>query len=468
MSGAEELIVCRGLSKRFCRDLKRSLVYGVRDIAAETVGRRSAAGRLRQHEFWALDDVSFTVHRGEMLGLVGENGSGKSTLLKMLNGLMKPDGGSLTLRGEVQALIELGAGFNPILSGRENVRINASVLGLRKAQIDRVLPDIVEFAGLEDFIDAPVQNYSSGMKARLGFSVVSQLDPDVLLIDEVLAVGDTAFQEKCMRRMDALRNSDKAIIFVTHSLYQVEALCDSALWLEHGRVREYGRASEIVRSYLDEQEMRAMRDSADEGVAYEGRGTAATRAFLDARDGTGRHETPSPQADRAMIIEAVDLLDVQGEPRSELPFLSGCTVRIRYHCSRPIHQPLFNLRFYLGNVGILEASMLIDGPGPAQAEGSGVVECRLPVLPLTPKLYDVKLFVRSGEGIADLIEMRTVAHLRVTDEGLDLIPLRGPMAVNHLRQGAPVYVPRTWSFYKDGELTNTVESSPAGPEQTGA
>ena len=211
MSGAEELVVCRGLSKRFCRNLKRSLVYGVRDIAAESVGRRSALGRLRQYEFWALDDVSFTVRRGEMLGLIGQNGSGKSTLLKMLNGLMKPDGGVLTMRGEVQALIELGAGFNPILSGRENVRINASVLGLTKAQIDRVLPSIVEFAGLENFIDAPVQNYSSGMKARLGFAVVSQLDPDVLLIDEVLAVGDTAFQEKCMRRMDALRKSDKAI-----------------------------------------------------------------------------------------------------------------------------------------------------------------------------------------------------------------------------------------------------------------
>ena len=166
-------------------------------------------------------------------------------------------------------------GFNPILSGRENVRINASVLGLRKSQIDRVLPDIVEFAGLEDFIDAPVQNYSSGMKARLGFAVVSQLEPDVLLIDEVLAVGDTAFQEKCMRRMDALRNSDKAIIFVTHSLYQVEALCDSALWLDRGTVREYGPAGDVVRSYLDDQEKQAMRDSADEG--WPTRGAARQR-----------------------------------------------------------------------------------------------------------------------------------------------------------------------------------------------
>jgi len=458
MTGAVELVVCRGLSKRFCRRLKRSLWYGVRDIGAEAVGRRSAPGRLRRDEFWALDDVSFTVRRGEMLGLIGENGSGKSTLLKMLNGLMKPDGGALTMRGEVQALIELGAGFNPILSGRENVRINASVLGMTKAEIDGVLPDIVEFAGLEEFIDAPVQNYSSGMKARLGFAVVSQLDPDVLLIDEVLAVGDTAFQEKCMRRMDALRKSNKAIVFVTHSLYQVEALCDSALWLEHGRVRQYGPANEVVRSYLDNQESRAMRDSAEEGVAYEGRGTAATRAFFDARDAAGSQTASAPQTDEAMTIESVEVLAADGEPCEELPFLSECTIRIRYHCPRRMHQPLFNLRFFHGSRDLFEASMLIDGPGPTYAEGSGTVECHIPVLPLTPKVYDITLFVRSGEGIADLIDMRTVARIRVTDEGLDAIPLRGPMAINHLRQGSPVYVPRTWRFYKESELTHTVES----------
>ena len=461
MKGDEPIVVCRGLRKRFCRNLKRSLGYAVRDIAAETVGRRSSPGHLRRDEFWALDDISFTVSRGEMLGLIGENGSGKSTLLKMLNGLMKPDGGSLTLRGEVQALIELGMGFNPVLSGRENVRINASVLGLRKSQIDRALPDIFEFAGIGEFIDAPVQSYSSGMKARLGFAVVSQLDPDVLLIDEVLAVGDTAFQEKCMRRMDALRKSDKAIVFVTHSLYQVEALCDTALWLEHGRVREYGPAKDVVRTYLDVQEKQAMRESADEGVRYEGRGTAATRAFFDARDAEGEVEESgsAPENPRAMIIEEVQLLNAQGEPCSELPFLSECTIRIKYYCPRAIYRPLFNVRFQQGAVRLFEASMLIDGPGPDEVVGSGVVECHIPRLPLTPKLYDVQLFIRSGDGVAEMIQTRTVLRVRVTDDNLDAIPLRGPMAINHLRQCSPVYVPRTWRFYKDGELTETVEST---------
>ena len=459
MSASDELVVCRGLSKRFCRDLKKSIWYGVRDIAAEAVGRRSAPGSLRHDEFWALQDVDFTVRRGEMLGLVGVNGSGKSTLLKMLNGLMKPDAGSLTLRGEVQALIELGAGFNPILTGRENVRINASILGLHKAQIDRVLPDIVEFAGLEEFIDSPVQNYSSGMKARLGFSVVTQLDPDVLLIDEVLAVGDTAFQEKCMRRMDALRNSDKAIVFVTHSLFQVEALCDSALWLEHGRVREYGRAAEVVRSYLDDQERQAMRDSAEEGVAYEGRGTAATRAFFDVRDAAAPKPAAAEPADEPMVIDSVEVLNAEGVPTSDLPFLSACTIRIRYHCPKPIPEPLFNVRFFHGDNDVFEASMLIDGPGPATVEGSGMVDCHIPVLPLTPRVYKIQLFVRSGEGIADLTRRRFVAQVRVTDEGLDAVPLEGPMAIGHLRRGSPVYVPRTWRFYKEDELTDTIEAT---------
>ena len=461
MNEPEELVVCDGLSKRFCRRLRKSLWYGLRDIAAEAVGRRSAPGRLRQDEFWALEDVSFTVRRGEMLGLIGVNGSGKSTLLKMLNGLMKPDAGSLTLRGEVQALIELGAGFNPILSGRENVRINASVLGLTMAQTDRMMPEIVEFAGLEDFIDTPVQNYSSGMKARLGFAVVSQLDPDVLLIDEVLSVGDLAFQEKCMRRMDALRKSDKGIVFVTHSLFQVEALCSTALWLEHGKVREYGPAHDVVRSYLDDQEKSAMRESEEEGVAYEGRNVAATRAFFNARDASdGEQPPPAIDASQAMVIESVEVLDAAGDPSEELPFLSPCTIRMTFDCPHPIPQPLFNVRFYDGEKHLFEASMLIDGPGPEVVEGRGVVECHIPQLPLTPRVYRIQLFVRSGEGIADLIERRIVGHLRVTDEGLDAIPLRGPMAIGHLRRGSPVYVPRTWRFYKAGELTDTLESAP--------
>ena len=201
-----------------------------------------------------------------------------------------------------------------------------------------------------------------------------------------------------------------------------------------------------------------MRDSAEEGIAYVGRGTAATRAFFDARDAAGVEAPSRPTTDEAMTIESVEVLAADGEVCEELPFLSECTIRIKFHCDRPMYQPLFNLRFFHGNRDIFEASMLIDGPGPSVVEGSGVVECHIPLLPLTPKVYEVKMFVRSGEGIADLIDMRTVARFRVTDEGLGAIPLRGPMAINHLRQGSPVYVPRTWRFFTKSELTDTVES----------
>ena len=171
-----------------------------------------------------------------------------------------------------------------------------------------------------------------------------------------------------MRRMDALRKSDKGIVFVTHSLFQVEALCDSALWLEHGRVREYGPAHDVVRSYLDDQERSAMRESAEEGVEYEGRNVAATRAFFDVRDAADGEPTPAVDRGQAMTIESVEVLDASGMPCRELRFLSACTVRISYDCPRAIPQPLFNVRFFDGENDIFEASMLRDGPGPDAAE----------------------------------------------------------------------------------------------------
>ena len=187
------LVKVEGVSKKFCRNLKRSLWYGVKDISSELFGSTKNS-QLRPKEFWAVDDVSFELKRGECLGLIGHNGAGKSTLLKMLNGLIKPDKGKITMKGRIGALIELGAGFNPILTGRENIYNNGAVLGFSKKEIDAKFDAIIEFAEIDDFIDTPVQNYSSGMKVRLGFAVAAQMEPDVLIIDEVLAVGDVGFR----------------------------------------------------------------------------------------------------------------------------------------------------------------------------------------------------------------------------------------------------------------------------------
>jgi lipopolysaccharide transport system ATP-binding protein len=234
----EVLIKVNGLSKKFCRSIKRSLWYGTKDMFgafSSSVSEKT----LRQDEFWALKDISFEVRRGECLGLIGRNGAGKSTLLKLLNGLIRPDAGSIEMCGRVGALIELGAGFSPLLSGRDNVYINGSILGLSKDEIDEKYDDIVDFAELADFMDTPIQNYSSGMKVRLGFAIAAQVNPDILLIDEVLAVGDMGFTLKCFNQMDKLlRNT--AIILVSHSIPQVARMATHLCLLEKGKSIFFG------------------------------------------------------------------------------------------------------------------------------------------------------------------------------------------------------------------------------------
>lgn len=262
----EVLVSAEGVSKKFCRSLKRSLWYGLQDIGSELAGRRHGGnGMLRKDEFWALQDVSFELRRGQCLGLIGRNGAGKTTLLRMLNGLIRPDEGRIEIRGHVGALISLGAGFNPVLSGRENIYINASVLGLSRKDIDRNIDDIIDFAELRESIDAPVQSYSSGMQVRLGFSVASALEPDVLLLDEILAVGDTAFRSKCFKRIGEVMQR-AAVIFVSHSEVQINRICDSVILLNAGRVNYQGDPTGALTRYRESQrsyapEMQTIKDS---------------------------------------------------------------------------------------------------------------------------------------------------------------------------------------------------------------
>ncbi len=229
---SDVLVIAEGVRKKFCRDLKKSLWYGMCDIGREITGRAKMTA-LRPKEFWALDGISFELKRGEVLGLIGRNGAGKTTLLKILNNLIKPDAGRITVRGRVAALISLGAGFNPVLTGRENVYVNGAVLGLKKREIDAKFREIVDFAELWDFIDTPVQSYSSGMKVRLGFSVATALNPDLLLLDEVLAVGDMGFRIKCLNSVRKIMN-DTAVVFVSHSLQFVSQFCTRIAVMEKG------------------------------------------------------------------------------------------------------------------------------------------------------------------------------------------------------------------------------------------
>lgn len=230
----EVLVRVDGVSKKFCRSLKKSLWYGLQDIGSELIGREYEH-RLRADEFWSVKDVSFELRRGECLGLIGPNGAGKSTLLKMLNGLIKPDCGRIEISGRVGALIELGTGFNPILTGRENIYNNAAILGFTKEETEERLESIIEFSGIGEFLDTPVQNYSSGMKVRLGFAVAAQLEPDVLIIDEVLAVGDVGFRNKCYSAIDKLV-SRSAVILVSHNMEALVRVSNRGLILNRGTV----------------------------------------------------------------------------------------------------------------------------------------------------------------------------------------------------------------------------------------
>lgn len=244
------LVRAEGISKKFCRDLKRSLWYGVKDALGDLTGRDGSTHDLRPSEFWALDDVSFELRRGECLGLIGRNGAGKTTLLKLLNGLIKPDRGRIEMRGRVGALIALGAGFNPVLTGRENIYVNASILGLSRREIDRQIGGIIDFADIGEFIDAPVQSYSSGMSVRLGFAVATAVELDVLLLDEVLAVGDASFQAKCYQKLGTMLTR-AAVILVSHNPYHIKKICNQALLLEQGNMVATGLPDPILRAYAE-------------------------------------------------------------------------------------------------------------------------------------------------------------------------------------------------------------------------
>ena len=315
-------IVVDNVSKKFARSLKRGMIYGLTDMAKmaliprhwrseglearlkdcslQTVDRRHEdAGRdassekstvyslpstvsdadLRPTEFWALRNVSFSVEEGETLALLGANGAGKSTLFSVLSGIYAPTHGSVSYRGRLQALIALGAGFHPALTGRENLYINAAILGMKEKEIDRIYDSILDFAGIGAFIDSPIRNYSSGMIVRLAFSIAIHLDPDVLLIDEVLAVGDAAFQMKCAKYTRELSESGKTIVVVSHNMLIVQMMCKRAIWLEKGSIVQQGETHAVTRDY--QKHMMAKGSAKDLKSAALDRTTPA--AILDSR-----------------------------------------------------------------------------------------------------------------------------------------------------------------------------------------
>ncbi|HUP23750.1 MAG TPA: ABC transporter ATP-binding protein [Thermoanaerobaculia bacterium] len=419
---SDAAIAVRGLSKKFSKTLRATMRNGAIDLAHTALGAQHPRDHLRRGEFWAIRDLSFDLLRGEWLGVVGPNGAGKSTLLKLLSGILRPDTGSIELHGRVCSLIELGAGFHPMLSGRENIYLQGSMMGFARSEINERIAAIIEFAGIPDFIDTPVKFYSSGMHARLGFSVAIHFEPDILLVDEVLAVGDRSFQEKCMRAMQLLRSERHAVLMVTHSLYRVEALCDRALWLEETGCKMIGPALEVVGAFLDDQDRRVEEETA--------RGAAPAAG------------EPAP-----LILEGIEVLADDGSPRSTFAPNESFTVRLLLRAREAIERPYFNLRVLDRGFGIIDASMLVDGsPIALFDEGPGAVECHFPPLPLAPRTYELALFVRGPDGVTPVIPLRNIGAFRIAGPEPTYAALGGPMALNLIRQGCPLRVETEWSF----------------------
>ncbi len=296
----------------------------LREALGAAAGRllRRAPGGNGSRWVWALREVSFQVAPGEALGLIGPNGAGKTTALRILAGITQPTSGRVSLYGRVAALIELAAGFHPDLTGRENIYLNGAILGLSRQEVNRSFDRIVEFSGLERFIDTPIKRYSSGMYVRLGFSVAAHVEPDVLLVDEVLAVGDAQFRQKCARRIRELRASGTTIVFVAHNLYLVRSICDRALFFVGGRVRAAGDVVEVVDAYetwLQENQIQGVRPVV---------GATAWKANLGAVLGE----------EQAVRLGGVRLLDVAGIPRAEFRHDEEAFVEVEYVADDPVEQ----------------------------------------------------------------------------------------------------------------------------------
>jgi len=344
--------------------------------------------------FTALDGVSFEVPTGCTFGVIGENGSGKSTLLKLLAGITKPTRGSLTVNGRISALIELGAGFHPEISGRENVAINGIMLGLTRAQVEDRFDEIVDFAELRPFIDAPVKTYSSGMYMRLGFAVAIHVDPEVLLIDEVLAVGDEAFTRKCLDKIGEFRRRGKTILLVSHSLGLVEKMCDEILWMRRGKKADQGDPKRVVDAYLTyvaggEEALLAR----EHGHAPAGQPEAAPRP-----DGQGPYRE-GRWGSREIEIASVQLLDDRGHERHVFVPGEGLTVRLRTRADKPIADFVFGIGLFTADgVSVYGTNTHLEEFVPRRLQGDGDVSFVIEDIQLVEGTYllDVAAHRRDG------------------------------------------------------------------------
>lgn len=380
---------------------------------------QSLAGSRRQFgkRFTALSDVSFVLPRGQVLGLVGDNGAGKSTLLQLICKTLTPSAGLIEVHGRVAALLELGAGFNPDFSGRENIYLNAAVLGLTQAEIDQRYAGIVEFSGVGDFIEQPVKTYSSGMYMRLAFSIATCVDPDILVIDEALSVGDGAFARKSFDRIMALREVGTTILFCSHSMYHIEAICDQAIWLDHGQIKMSGAPSEVTRAYG---------------------GQLSDADAFKATPSAPKSNLVSSKAEGQARLLAVDC-SVDGVSGKVLDIRAGVStlqVKVTFQCDPALPAPTvaYGLEAISGSL-ISSGSTLFDGLSPdIDANGLGHTSLIFPRLPLMRGKYRLTIFLGCERSIHVYDHAQYCVELNVMHDGIE----QGFVFLPHSWGDAPV------------------------------
>jgi ABC-2 type transport system ATP-binding protein len=353
--------------------------------------------RARYEEFWALQDVSFEVAHGSTFGIIGSNGSGKSTMLKCLAGILFPNQGRVVVNGRLAALLELGAGFHPELSGRENIYLNGAILSMSRREITRKYDEIVEFAGLEKFIDTPVKNFSSGMTVRLGFAIAAHVDPEILLIDEVLSVGDQAFQRKSLEKIEEFRRDGRTIIFVSHGLTQVQQLCTQVAWLEKGQLRQIGPVNEVIAAYT--------------GSSYD--------AESEDQPNTGKR-----WGTRKASVLLVDVLNSRDEPTNVIKTNESIALRISFEAHSLIQDLVVFVKIENSHgVLIWSTSTRTNGISLPRVIGHGAVQVSLHSLPILEGSYNVTVALRNARETVEFDHWENVTHFDVhqtnnLDEGI--------------------------------------------------
>lgn len=392
-----------------------------------TIKERALFRKRRQYERrQVLRGISFEVKKGEAVGLIGHNGCGKSTTLKLLTRILYPDTGSIDIKGRVSSLIELGAGFHPDLSGKENIYINAAIFGLKRDEIDRRLDDIIAFSELEDFIDNPVRTYSSGMYMRLAFSVAINVDADVLLIDEILAVGDANFQIKCFNKLQEIKGKGTTIVIVSHSLEQIEQICDRTIWIHEGLVRMEGASRDVHPAYLDYMEMKRRETAEKEAKRKAEREEYKEKEETIPASAYGMEEGKRWGNGRARIVE-VRILDQENQEKTVFKVEETIKIHLRYQVRSLVKDAVFGLGFFNAQgLRCYGTNTNIDNLPSFDLIMDGEVEVVLPRIMLLAGVYTLDMTIEEGHGMP-VDYYREVATIEITNSKRDL----GVMRMDH-------------------------------------